>query len=56
LKKRFCTTVFIAILISNSYAVPAYSIEYGSDDLEFLTKLIEEKSNCKVNSQNGRIE
>lgn len=33
LKKRFCTTVFIAILISNSYAVPAYSIENGSDDL-----------------------
>lgn len=33
MKKRFCTTVFIAVLISNSYAVPAYSIENGSDDL-----------------------
>jgi hypothetical protein len=31
-------------------------IEYGSDDLEFLTKLIQEKSNCKVNTLNGRIE
>ena len=31
-------------------------IEYGSDDLEFLTKLIKEKSDCKVNTQNGRIE
>ena len=31
-------------------------IEYGSDDLEFLTKIIKEKSDCKVNTQNGRIE
>ena len=31
-------------------------IEYGSDDLEFLTKLIKEKSDCKVNTLNGRIE
>lgn len=31
-------------------------IEYGSDDLQFLTKLIEEKSNCKVNTLNGRID
>jgi hypothetical protein len=30
-------------------------IEYGSDDLEFLTKLIKEKSDCKVNTLNGRI-
>jgi hypothetical protein len=31
-------------------------IEYGSDDLEFLTKLLKEKSDCKVNQLNGRIE
>lgn len=31
-------------------------IEYGLDDLEFLTKIINEKSNCKVNTLNGRIE
>ena len=31
-------------------------IEYGSDDLEFLTKLIKEKSDCKVNTLNGRID
>jgi len=31
-------------------------IEYGSDDLEFLNKLIKEKSDCKVNTQNGRVE
>jgi hypothetical protein len=30
-------------------------IEYGSDDMEFLTKLIQEKSDCKVNELNGRI-
>ncbi len=31
-------------------------IEYGQDDLEFLTKLIKEKSDCRVNTLNGRIE
>ena len=31
-------------------------IEYGSDDLEFLTKLLKEKSCCKVNTLNGRID
>ena len=31
-------------------------IEYGTDDLEFLTKIIKEKSDCKVNTLNGRIE
>ena len=31
-------------------------IEYGLDDLEFLTKLIKEKSDCKVNTLNGRID
>ena len=31
-------------------------IEYGSDDLEFLNKIIKEKSDCKVNTLNGRIE
>jgi hypothetical protein len=31
-------------------------IEYGSDDLEFLTKLIKEKGDCKVNTLNGRVE
>lgn len=31
-------------------------IEYGSDDLEFLSKLIAEKYKCKVNTLNGRIE
>jgi hypothetical protein len=30
-------------------------IEYGLDDLEFLTKVIKEKSECKVNTLNGRI-
>ena len=30
-------------------------IEYGSDDMQFLTKLIKEKSDCKVNQLNGRI-
>ena len=30
-------------------------IEYGSDDMQFLTKLIKEKSDCKVNELNGRI-
>jgi hypothetical protein len=29
--------------------------EYGLDDLEFLTKLIKEKSDCKVNTLNGRV-
>ena len=31
-------------------------IEYGSDDLQFLTKVIEEKSICRVNALNGRID
>jgi len=31
-------------------------VEYGLDDLKFLTKLIKEKSDCKVNTLNGRIE
>ena len=30
-------------------------LEYGLDDGEFLTKIIEEKSNCKIDSLNGRI-
>lgn len=31
-------------------------IEYGSNDLDFLTKLLKEKSDCKINTLNGRIE
>ena len=31
-------------------------IEYGNDDLEFLTKLLREKTDCKVDTLNGRIE
>jgi hypothetical protein len=31
-------------------------IEYGLDDLEFLTKIIKEKGDCKVNTLNGRVE
>lgn len=31
-------------------------IEYGFDDLEFLTKLLKEKKDCKINTLNGRIE
>lgn len=30
--------------------------EYGSNDMDFLTKLIQEKGNCKVNTLNGRID
>lgn len=31
-------------------------IEYGENDMDFLTKLLTEKQNCKVNSLNGRID
>jgi hypothetical protein len=30
-------------------------IEYGKDDMEFLTKLLYEKNNCKIDTLNGRI-
>lgn len=30
-------------------------IEYGVDDMNFLTKMITEKMNCKINTLNGRI-
>lgn len=30
-------------------------IEYGKDDMNFLTKLLTEKQNCKIDSLNGRI-
>ena len=30
-------------------------IEYGTDDMNFLTKLLAEKRNCKINELNGRI-
>ena len=30
-------------------------IEYGKDDMNFLTKLLSEKENCKIDTLNGRI-
>lgn len=30
-------------------------IEYGKDDMDFLTKLLTEKNNCKIDTLNGRI-
>lgn len=30
-------------------------IEYGKDDMNFLTKLLTEKDNCKIDTLNGRI-
>ena len=30
-------------------------IEYEKDDMEFLTKLLKEKNNCKIDTLNGRI-
>jgi len=30
-------------------------IEYGKDDMNFLTKLLTEKENCKIDTLNGRI-
>ena len=30
-------------------------IEYGKDDMDFLTKLLNEKNNCKIDTLNGRI-
>jgi hypothetical protein len=30
-------------------------IEYGKDDMEFLSKLLTEKTNCKIDTLNGRI-
>jgi hypothetical protein len=30
-------------------------IEYGNDDMEFLSKLLTEKTNCKIDTLNGRI-
>lgn len=30
-------------------------LEYGKDDMDFLTKLLTEKQNCKIDTLNGRI-
>jgi hypothetical protein len=30
-------------------------IEYEKDDMDFLTKLLTEKNNCKIDTLNGRI-
>jgi len=30
-------------------------IEYGKDDMDFLSKLLTEKNNCKIDTLNGRI-